>query len=91
MGYQGGIARILAVKDGAYVCTFRKWIVVFYNRHTKKIIAYNTSNSELSSNYCYNMKKTTDNKFILTGDQGITLFNSLEQTFYKVGTEGNLS
>ena len=30
------------------------------------------------------MKKTTDNKFILTGDQGITLFNSLEQTFIRL-------
>ena len=83
MGYQGGIARILAVKDGAYVCTLGSGLL-FYNRHTKKIIAYNTSNSELSSNYCYNMKKTTDNKFILTGDQGITLFNSLEQTFIRL-------
>lgn len=84
MGYKGGIARIRATKGGAYICTLGSGLL-YYDRETKKITAYNTGNSTLPSNYCYNIKQTASNKFILTGDQGITLFDPVSQTFIRLG------
>lgn len=84
MGYKGGIARIRATKDGAYICTLGSGLL-FYDKNTRKVTAYNTNNSTLPSDYCYNIKQTTSNKLILTGDRGITLFDPAEQTFIRLG------
>lgn len=84
MGYKGGVARVRTTKDGAYICTLGSGLL-HYNRATKKITAYNTENSTLPSNYCYNVKQTASNKFILTGDRGITLFDPAERTFIRLG------
>lgn len=83
MGYQGGIARILATQEGAYICTLGSGLL-FYNYQTQEITSYNAANSTLPSNYCYNIKRTTSNKLILTGDQGIMLFDPVKQTFIRL-------
>ena len=72
MGYKGSISHVRVTKDGAYICTLGSGLL-FYDRNIKKMIVYNTENSTLPSNYCYNVKQTASNKFILTGDRGIIL------------------
>lgn len=84
MGYKGGIARILATQEGAYICTLGSGLL-FYNRKAGITTVYNTGNSTLPSNYCYNIKQTASNKFILTGDRGIMLYDPTEQTFIRLG------
>lgn len=84
MGYKGSVARVRAAKDGAYICTLGSGLL-YYDRRTNKITTYNVENSTLPSNYCYNVKQTASNKFILTGDKGITLFDPAEQSFIRLG------
>ena len=84
MGYKGSVSHIQTTDDGAYICTLGSGLL-YYNRTAKKVTAYNTDNSALPSNYCYNVKRTMNGKFILTGDKGITLFNPVEQTFVRLG------
>lgn len=84
MGYKGSISHVRVTKDGAYICTLGSGLL-FYDRNIKKMIVYNTENSTLPSNYCYNVKQTASNKFILTGDRGIILFDPKEQSFTSLG------
>ena len=84
MGYKGSISHVRVTKDGVYICTLGSGLL-FYDRNTKKMIVYNTENSTLPSNYCYNVKQTASNKFILTGDRGIILFDPKEQSFTSLG------
>ena len=84
MGYKGSVSHIQTIGDGAYICTLGSGLL-YYDRTAKKVTAYNTDNSSLPGNYCYNVKRTMSGKFILTGDKGITLFNPVEQTFVRLG------
>lgn len=84
MGYKGSVAHVQAMKDGAYVCTLGSGLL-YYNRNTKEVTVYNTRNSTLPSDYCYNVKRTVSNKLILTGDRGITLFDPAGQSFIRLG------
>lgn len=84
MGYKGSVSHILATHDSVYICTLGSGLLC-YNRITKQMTVYNTDNSTLVSNYCYNVENTTNGKLILTGDEGITLFDPVKQTFARLG------
>ena len=83
-GYKGNVSHLLATEDGAYICTLGSGLL-HYNRGTGQITVYNTDNSTLPSNYCYNVKRTSTNKYILTGDKGITLFDPSGPAFIRLG------
>lgn len=83
-GFKGNVSHLRATGDGAYICTLGSGLL-HYNRTTGKITAYNTDNSTLPSNYCYNVKRTATHKYVLTGDKGIALFDPQAQTFTLLG------
>lgn len=78
--YSGGLSGIQATENGVYICTLGAGLL-FYDKKTEQITQYTSQNSGLPSDYCYKSKETVDRKLIVTGDQGITLFNPEEQTF----------
>ena len=87
-GYHGNVSHIEATPEGVYLCTLGSGLL-FYNRTTEKISAYQTQNSTLPSNYCYNIKQTMSGRFVLTSDKGIILFDPLSVTFIRLDQKGN--
>ena len=87
-GYQGNVSHIEATSEGAYLCTLGSGLL-FYNRTTEKMSAYQAHNSTLPSNYCYNIKQTISGRFVLTSDKGIVLFDPLSVTFIRLDQKGN--
>ena len=87
-GYCGNISHIQSTAEGVYLCTMGNGLL-FYNRTTEKISAYQTKNSTLPSNYCYNIKQTMSGRFVLTSDKGIILFDPLSNTFIRLDQKGN--
>lgn len=84
LGCKGSVSHIQATVGGAYICTMGSGFL-FYGRNTRHTTVYNKENSTLPSNYCYNVKQTANNKFILTGDRGIILFDPQTQAFIGLG------
>ena len=87
-GYHGNVSHIQATTEGAYLCTLGSGLL-FYNRNTQKMSSYQTHNSTLPSNYCYNIKQTMSGRFILTSDKGIILFDPLSNSFIRLDQKGN--
>lgn len=87
-GYHGNVSHIEATSEGVYLCTLGSGLL-FYNRTTEKMSAYQTLNSTLPSNYCYKIKQTMSGRFVLTSDKGIILFDPLSATFIRLDQKGN--
>lgn len=77
---EGTISNILATDSGAYICTLGKGLF-FYNKNTQSLTSYSTKNSNIVSDYCYNIQQSSDKKLILTCDKGIMLFNLDNKNF----------
>lgn len=53
-----------------------------YDSAKDSFVGYTTQNSELASDYCYQLKEFENGKYILiSGNKGISFFNPLTQTF----------
>lgn len=79
----GEISHILSVDNKLYICTLGSGMIV-YDTSLKTIDTYTSYNSNLPSNYCYSSQLTLSGKLILTGDRGITMFDTDKKTFASI-------
>lgn len=77
---QGEISHILSAQNRLYISTLGSGLLV-YDISTKKLETYTKDNSNLPSNYCYVSQLTSNGKLMITGDKGITMFDTTGKTF----------
>lgn len=77
---RGEISYILATDNKLYISTLGCGLIE-YDKSSRSLKKYTTENSDLPSNYCYSSGLTNNNKLILTGDKGITMFDIEKNTF----------
>ena len=53
----------------------------YYDNKLDEFFNYNTENSSLLSNYCYNIVNTKQGNLVITCDRGISLYNRKNNTF----------
>lgn len=69
----GNLCQILATEKGVYICTLGSGIF-FYEETTQKITHYTHSNSQLPSDYCYNIAFVNEHSVAVSTDKGVSLF-----------------
>lgn len=87
--FQSNISDILATNEGIYFCTFGNGLL-YYDKHDKKITEFNSSNSELTTDYCYKIGRINNGHFVLTSDHGILLYNPADKSFNTLIKKDNL-
>lgn len=73
-GYKGRLNHILATEEGLYICTLGAGLF-FWNKETHTVLHYTYNNSQLPSDYCYNIKQIDIDEFIVSSDKGVSLFS----------------
>ena len=73
-GYKGRLNHILATEEGLYICTLGAGIF-FWNKEAHTVLHYTYNNSQLPSDYCYNIKQVDIDEFIISSDKGVSLFS----------------
>lgn len=79
---------ILATDNGAYIATLGMGLF-FYDRHTRNVNQYTSRNSQLPSDFLYNLCRTQSGKILITGDKGITCHIPTEDTFTTIDLMSN--
>ena len=69
----GNLSHILATDQGAYISTLGSGIY-FYNAKSHEVTHYTHANSQLPSDYCYNIARVDEHSIAISTDKGITLF-----------------
>lgn len=78
------ITKVKVTKHGVYVGTLG-FGLYFYNKTTKEVTHYTAEETQLLSNYCYNVAETQQGNLLIVSDKGITLFYPGSQTFRSIG------
>ena len=78
------ITRILEVTDGTiYVSTLGDG-VYSYNYANNEWKHYNSENSKLLSDFCYNIVETSMNHVLITNDEGFSIYSPFNRFVYSV-------
>lgn len=91
--YRAKITGILEVKDGTiYVSTLGDG-VYSYNYAVNKWEHYTTVNSNLLSDFCYNIVETSQNHILITNDEGFSIYSPFNRSIHSVefGHKGCIS
>lgn len=78
------ITKVKVTKHGVYAGTLGSGLY-FYNKATREITRYTAEESQLLSDYCYNIAETQQGNLLIASDKGITLFYPGSQTFRSIG------
>lgn len=82
--HRAKITRILQVTDGTiYVSTLGDG-VYSYNYSKNDWKHYTTTNSNLLSDFCYNMMETSMNNILITNDEGFSIYSPFNHSFHSV-------
>ncbi len=79
------ITKIKATKNGVYIATLGSG-VFYYDKTAKTVTRYSAENSQLLSDYCYNLAETNQGNILITCNEGITLFSPIQQDFRSIST-----
>lgn len=82
--HRAKITRILEVTDGTiYVSTLGDG-VYSYNYSNSSWKHYTTANSNLLSDFCYNMMETSMNNLLITNDEGFSIYSPFNHSIHSV-------
>lgn len=74
------VTRVLATDKGAYISTLGTGIF-YYDKATRKVDCYTCENSQLPSNFCYNMSLSDNENVLITSDKGVTCYSPKSGVF----------
>ena len=86
LGAKVSVSSLLVDKNEVYITTLGSGLL-YYNMESGEKKCYSSENSKVPSNYCYNIKRTQNGNFLLTGDKGIVLFNPNDNSFKKLAKD----
>lgn len=83
---KGEISHIISADNGIYICTLGSGLL-YYNKTSKSFVKFNMQNSQIPSDYCYNIEKYDDNSYIVITDTGISLFRPDLNSFSTINND----
>ena len=74
------ITRLLATNDGMYISTLGAGLL-YYDKNSRKVSWYTSENSQLPSDYCYNLSLSRTGNVLITSDNGVTCYSPRSGSF----------
>lgn len=72
-GHVPAFTQVLCTSQGTYISTLGSG-VFFCDRKTRELTRFTAENSQLPSNFCYNLCETPNGNILVTSEKGVTSF-----------------